>query len=146
WAGSPGLEEARKLYQLSDFEKSLAILQKLPQKDAAVWGLIWRHYYGQADLKKATGALVKALAEESNSSEIETCLRRGTRRRRADWEHHSGARLCFQGTPIFRKGHEIESGQPGGPERPVRVLSRSAGISRRWLRQGLARGGADVAH
>jgi len=81
WAGSPGLEEARKLYQLSEFEKSLAILQKLPQKDAAVWELIGRNYYGQADFKKATDALEKALAEDPNSSEINHWLGRAYGRR-----------------------------------------------------------------
>ena len=37
WAGSANFDEARKLYQISEFQKSLQILREVPDKDAATW-------------------------------------------------------------------------------------------------------------
>src|SRR4051812_48325860 len=75
------MDEARKLYQISEFDKSLRILRELPDKDAAVWELIGLNQYGQADFKKATEALEKAAALEPNSSEINLWLGRAFGRR-----------------------------------------------------------------
>src|SRR5438445_8422034 len=69
-AASPELDKARKLYNLTDFDASLKILQALPEKDASVYELIGRNYYMQTDYKKATEALEKAVAADPSSSEI----------------------------------------------------------------------------
>jgi tetratricopeptide (TPR) repeat protein len=81
WGGAAGLDEARKLYQISEFEKSLQILRELPDKDATTWELIGRNHYGQAEFKKATEALEKAAALSPNSSEIHLWLGRAFGRR-----------------------------------------------------------------
>jgi len=81
WAGSANFDEARKLYQISEFEKSLQILRQVPDKDAATWELIGRNHYGQADFKKATDALEKAAALAPDSSEINLWLGRAFGRR-----------------------------------------------------------------
>src|SRR5437016_5210321 len=81
WAGSAGLEEARKLYHLTHFERSLHVLQAIPQKDAAVYELMGLNYYGQGEFKKATEVLEKALALDPNSSEIHLWLGRAFGRR-----------------------------------------------------------------
>jgi len=81
WAGSAGLDQARKLYEISEFDKSLQVLRELPDKDAAVWELIGRNHYGQADFKKATDALEKAATLDPNSSEIHLWLGRAFGRR-----------------------------------------------------------------
>jgi len=81
WAGGSGLDEARKYYQLSDFDRSLQVLRELPVKDAAAWELIGRNHYGQADFKKATDALERALALDPTSSEINLWLGRAYGRR-----------------------------------------------------------------
>ena len=72
WAGSMQLDEARRLYQLTEFEKSLHLLQALPEnaRDGAAWALIGRNYYGLADYKKATEALEKAVAIEPANAEF----------------------------------------------------------------------------
>ena len=71
-AGGPELNQARHLYQLTEFEKSLHILQAIPEKarDGASWALIGRNYYGLADYKKATDALEMAIALEPGNAEF----------------------------------------------------------------------------
>ena len=80
-AAYPRLEEARKLYQFSDFEKSLQVLRDLPQKNAEAWELVGKNYYGQADFKKATDALEKAVALDPTNSEMVLWLGRAYGRR-----------------------------------------------------------------
>src|SRR5262249_11109892 len=75
------LDEAKKLYQLSEFEKSLQVLHQVQVKDAAAWALTGRNYYGMADFKKATEAFEKALALNPEDSEIELWAGRAYGRR-----------------------------------------------------------------
>ena len=63
-AGSPELERARSLYNLTAFDQSLRILEAIPAKNAAVYDLMGRDYYMQGDYKRSTAALEKALAAE----------------------------------------------------------------------------------
>src|SRR6185503_19262058 len=69
-AAGPELEKARKLYNLTDFDASLKILQAVPEKDATVYELMGRNYYMQTEYKKASEALDKAMAADPASSEI----------------------------------------------------------------------------
>lgn len=80
-AAGNGLDEARKLYHLSDFQGSLKILRELPRQDAAVWELIGKNYYGTADFKKATDALEKAVALDPRNSDTTLWLGRAYGRR-----------------------------------------------------------------
>jgi len=70
FAAGPELDKARKFYNLTDFDASLKILQAIPEKDSAVYELVGRNYYMQAEYKKATEALEKAWAADPSSSEI----------------------------------------------------------------------------
>jgi tetratricopeptide (TPR) repeat protein len=79
--GAGGFEEARKFYNLSEFDKSLQVLKALPEKDAAAWELIGKNYYGQADYKKATDALERALALDPSNGELVLWLGRAYGRR-----------------------------------------------------------------
>jgi tetratricopeptide (TPR) repeat protein len=63
-AGSPELERARKLYELTAFDQSLRVLEAIPAKDAAVYELMGRDYYMQGNYKRSTEAMEKALAAE----------------------------------------------------------------------------------
>ena len=81
FAANADLDQARKLYQLTEFDQSLKVLQKIPVKDAAVYECMGRNYYGQADYKKATDALEKAVALDPASSEIYLWLGRAYGRR-----------------------------------------------------------------
>ena len=81
WAGGPEYDQARKLYNLTEFEQSLKILQAIPQKDGAVYELIGRNYYMQGDFKSATEVLEKAVAAEPGNSEFNLWLGRAYGRR-----------------------------------------------------------------
>lgn len=80
-AGGGRFDEARKFYHLSEFDKSLQVLRELPEKDAAVWELIGQNYYGQAEFKKATEALEKAVALDPSNSDMVLWLGRAYGRR-----------------------------------------------------------------
>jgi len=81
WAAGPEFDRARKLYNLTEFDQSLKILQVIPQKDGAVYDLIGRNYYMQGDFKKATEALEKAVAVDPGNSEFNLWLGRAYGRR-----------------------------------------------------------------
>ena len=81
WAGGPEFDQARKLYNLTEFEQSLKILQSIPRKDGAVYDLIGRNYYMQGDFKNATEALEKAVAAEPGNSGFNLWLGRAYGRR-----------------------------------------------------------------
>jgi tetratricopeptide (TPR) repeat protein len=68
WAAGPELDQARKLYNLTEFEQSLKILKAIPRKDGMVYDLIGRNYYMQGDFRNATESLEKAVAAEPGNS------------------------------------------------------------------------------
>jgi len=68
WAAGPEMDQARKLYNLTEFEQSLKILDAIPRKDGMVYDLIGRNYYMQGDFKNATESLEKAVAAEPGNS------------------------------------------------------------------------------
>ncbi len=80
-AAGPEFDQARKLYNLTEFDQSLKILQAIAQKDGAVYNLIGRDYYMQGDFKKATEALEKAVVAEPGDSEFNLWLGRAYGRR-----------------------------------------------------------------
>ena len=81
WAGDPELDQARKYYDSTDFEKSLQVLQAIPAKGGAVYALIGRNYYMQTEYKKASETLEKAVAADPSNSEYEMWLARAYGRR-----------------------------------------------------------------
>jgi Flp pilus assembly protein TadD len=80
-AAGPELEHARKLYNLTEFEQSLKVLQALPEKDGAIYEFIGRNLYMQGQYKKATESLQKAAEEEPENAEIALWLGRAFGRR-----------------------------------------------------------------
>jgi tetratricopeptide (TPR) repeat protein len=81
WGSGPDFDRARKLYNLTEFQQSIEVLQALPEKSAAVWDLIGRNYYGEGEFKKATEALEKAVAADRTNSESHLWLGRAYGRR-----------------------------------------------------------------
>ena len=81
WASGPDLDRAHKLYNLTDFQQSLEVLQVVPNKDAAVYELMGRNYYGQGEFKKATEVLEKAAALAPGNSDVFLWLGRAYGRR-----------------------------------------------------------------
>jgi Flp pilus assembly protein TadD len=80
-ASQADLDQARKLYQLTDYESSLRILEAMQPKDGPVYELIGRNHYMQAEYKKATEALEKAVAADPGNSDCELWLGRAFGRR-----------------------------------------------------------------
>ena len=78
---SPDLEQARKLYQLTDYEGSLRILQTIQPKSGPVFELIGQNQYARGEYKKATDSLEKAVAADPENSEYELWLGRAFGRR-----------------------------------------------------------------
>jgi tetratricopeptide (TPR) repeat protein len=81
WGAGPELEQARKLYNLTEFDQSLKVLHGIPEKDGPVYELMGRDYYMQGEYKKASEALEKALAAEPNNSQYALWLARAHGRR-----------------------------------------------------------------
>ena len=80
-AASDDLEQARKLYDLTEFEQSLKILKAIPAKDGPVYELMGRNYYMNGEYKKATDALEKAVAANPRDSDRALWLGRAYGRR-----------------------------------------------------------------
>ncbi len=81
WGAMPEYDRARKLYNLTEFQQSIQVLQAIPEKSSSVWMLIGQNYYGEAEFKKATEALEKAVAADPRSSEAYLWLGRAYGRR-----------------------------------------------------------------
>ena len=79
-AASPELEQARKLFNTTDFEHSLKVLQAVP-KDADTYALIGRNYYMLGDFKKSSEALQKAFDAAPGNSRYALWLARAYGRR-----------------------------------------------------------------
>lgn len=68
-AADPRLVEAQKLYNSTDFERSLQALQAIQPKDGPVFELMGRNYYMQADYRRATEVLEKAVQADPSNAE-----------------------------------------------------------------------------
>jgi tetratricopeptide (TPR) repeat protein len=80
-ASRPEVEQARKLYNSTDFDQSLKVLHGTQQKDAEVWELIGRNHYMMGDYKRASESLEKAAAADPSNSAIALWLGRAFGRR-----------------------------------------------------------------
>ncbi len=79
-AGAADLDQARKQYELTNFEDSLKVLRALPQ-NAEVLSLMGRNYFMMGDYKRATNVLEKAVAAEPSNSDYVLWLGRAYGRR-----------------------------------------------------------------
>ena len=107
-ASPPDLEQARKLYQLTEYEQSLAILQAIPQKDAAVYELLGRNYYMIGEFKKATDSLERAESAEPRNSEYALWLARAYGRRAETSNPFSAVGHASKARQYFEKAVELD--------------------------------------
>lgn len=109
WAGAatPELDQARKLYQLTEFDQSLNVLRGIGSKDASVYELIGLNYYGQAEYKKATEALERAVALDPGSSDIHLWLGRAYGRRAETSNPISAPGHASRARQYFEKAAEL---------------------------------------
>ncbi len=108
WAASPEYERARKLYDRTDFDGSLAILLKLEPKDAATHQLIGRNYYMQGDFRRATDWLEKAVAADPSSSAHALWLGRAYGRRAETSSFLTAPRYAGKARQYFEKAVQLD--------------------------------------
>ena len=82
----------------------LKYYRAVPNKDAAVYELMGRNYYGQGDFKKATEVLEKAAALEPESSEIYLWLGRAYGRRAETSSMLTAPGFATKARQFFEKG------------------------------------------
>jgi len=75
------INQAQKLYNITDFQGSLKVLLQMPQKDGEAYELIGRNYFMTGDFKRATEFLQKAVDAEPGSSSHALWLGRAYGRR-----------------------------------------------------------------
>jgi cytochrome c-type biogenesis protein CcmH/NrfG len=107
-AGAADLDQALKLYHLTDYEQSLAVLQAIPQKDAAVYELLGRDYYMMGDFKKATDSLEQAEAAEPRNSQYAVWLARAYGRRAETSNPFSAIGQASKARQYFEKAVELD--------------------------------------
>ncbi len=103
----PQLEQALKFYNLTDFDKSLAVLQAIPQKSGAAWALMGRDYYMETEYKKAGEALEKAVAAEPGNAEYVLWLGRAYGRRAETSGPFTAASYASKARQQFEKAVQL---------------------------------------
>jgi tetratricopeptide (TPR) repeat protein len=101
------LEQARKLYQETDYEASLQILLAIQPKDAPVYGLIGQDHYMLGAYKKATESLEKAAAEEPENSDYQLWLGRAFGRRAETASPFTAAPQATKARQHFEKAVQL---------------------------------------
>jgi tetratricopeptide (TPR) repeat protein len=79
--GAQDLKQAENLYQHTDYDGALRVLQGVKSPDAATWALMGRSTFMRGDFRKATEYLQKAVALDPTSSDYVLWLGRSWGRR-----------------------------------------------------------------
>ena len=113
-AGSAEFDRAQRLYNQTNFDESLKVLQGIPAKDHAVQALMGRNYYMLGDYKKATELLEKAFAAEPRNAEYALWLGRSYGRRAETASVFTAPGYASKTRQYFEKSvqldpHQIES-------------------------------------
>ena len=106
-ADSRGFERARQLYDTTEYDESLHVLQAIPVKDAAVYALMGRNYLMNGDFKKATDVLEKAVAAEPNNSDYVLWLGRAYGRRAETSNPFSALGHASKARQYFERAAEL---------------------------------------
>src|ERR1035441_2118563 len=107
WASGPDLDRANKLYNITEFQQSLEVLQAVPNKDAAVYELIGRNYYGQGDFRKATEALEHSVVLAPGNSTVYLWLGRAYGRRAETSSIVKAPGLANKARQFFEKAAQL---------------------------------------
>jgi tetratricopeptide (TPR) repeat protein len=102
------LDQARKLYNLTDFDQSLKLLQAAPRKDAPIYQLMGRDYYMLSDYKKAAETLERAVAADPGDSESALWLARAYGRRAETSNPISAAGQASKARQFFERAVQLD--------------------------------------
>ncbi len=109
-AAAPSVrEQAENLYQRTDYQGAIDLLNKQNPKDAAVYELLGRCYYGLADFKKATDALERAVATDSSKSNYFLWLGRAYGRRAETSSFITAPGLATKARANFERAVALDS-------------------------------------
>jgi len=108
-AQSP-LDRARELYNRTQYEAALKILEPLPGKDGAAWALAGRIHYMLGDFKKASEAFERAVAAEPGKSEHHNWLGKAYGRRAETANPFSAPGLASRARRSFERAVELDPG------------------------------------
>ena len=106
-AGAADLEEARRLYERTEFQQSLKLLDAVSQKDASVYGLTGQNYFMLGEYKKATDALEKAVSGDPNSADYALWLGRAYGRRAETSNPFSAMGLASKSRQYLERACEL---------------------------------------
>jgi len=107
WAAGSGFDEARKLYDSTDFRNSLHVLSAIPDKDAEVHGLMGRNYYMLGDFKSASEALERAFAASPSNADYALWLGRAYGRRAESSGPFTAATYASKARQYFEKAAHL---------------------------------------
>lgn len=106
-AASPEQDRARKLYEQTDYDSSLRMLQAVPVKDASTQALMGRCYYMQGDYKKASDALERAFTVDPQNAEYALWLGRSLGRRAETSSFLTAPGLASRARQYFEKSVQL---------------------------------------
>jgi tetratricopeptide (TPR) repeat protein len=101
------LEQASKLYNRTDYEGSLRVLNAIPEKNAAVHALTGKNYYMLGEFKKASDAYEKAVAASPGSSEYHNWLGKAYGKRAETSSPFTAPGLASKARQQFEKAYEL---------------------------------------
>jgi tetratricopeptide (TPR) repeat protein len=107
WGSAADLEQARKLYDHTEYQKSLDVLKAIPQKDAAAYVLMGRDCFMLADYKQAMLAFEKAVAGDPHNSDYVLWLARTYGRRAEMANPFSAIGQASRSRQYFEKAVEL---------------------------------------
>ena len=107
WASGPDLDRADKLYNITEFQQSLEVLQAVPNKDAAVYELMGRNYYGRGEFRKAIEALEQAAVLAPGNSGVYLWLGRSYGRRAETSSIITAPGLANKARRLFEKAVQL---------------------------------------
>ncbi len=108
-AAGADLDHARKLYNATDFDGSLRVLESIPQKDSAALELAGLNYFMLADYKKATENLEKAAAAEPSNPSYSLWLARAFGRRAETSSFVTAPGFASKSRQYFEKAVALDS-------------------------------------
>jgi Flp pilus assembly protein TadD len=99
---------ANNLYQRTEYQQSLAVLQALPDKDAAALQLMGQDFFMLGEYKKATETFEKAVALDPNNPQLLHWLGRTYGRRAETANPFAAPGLAAKTRQMFEKSVELD--------------------------------------
>jgi tetratricopeptide (TPR) repeat protein len=107
-AGAPALEQARALFDRTEYQQSLNLLLADSHKDAATLQLVGQNYFMLGEYKKSTDALEKAAALDPNNAKLFDWLGRAYGRRAETANPFTAPGYASKARQMFEKSVRLD--------------------------------------